>query len=1237
MLNSQILGKPMKQLILINLISLLIVSTQPFAAVELADKPLLSGNATGNVALALSVEWPTAVVSAYKDAYLIGNTYLGYFDPDKCYSYELNNANTENDNYFEAQGIATGHACDTITNGRWSGNYLNWAITPTIDTLRLALTGGYRTIDTGTNTVLEKAYGEEYGTFNTPNKTLSDINLINKSTPYSNLTTLTIRTHGLGNKLYITSGGNVELPLQLRNDTELINNPALNNVYYMYARAKACKAGLFEKNCKPYPNGFYKPTGLIQKYATKMNFAAFGYLNDSNIDRDGGVLRARMSSIHPKGDHPEWDVNSGQFITNPNPTDATASGVTNSGVINYLNKFGLNAPGYKGYDPVSELYYTVGRYFRKKDNVPSYTNTNGNQAMKDGFPVIQNWNDPIKSSCETNFIIGVGDTNSWADANLPGSTIRSSNEPAMPPEVASDFGSLSNTSTNYTDVRTSTNYIGKLHGIGNIGDSSKPWCCGESTFFMAGIAYDLHTRDFRPDLDGKQTITTYWLDTLEVGDRKDENGGQGMRNPFWLTAKYGGFELPSDYDPYNINNQDPPRTAWDKNNDDDPDNYFRANKADLMINGLNKAFDDISIKTDATSSDFSLASPQVFSDSFSFSAKYASKLWTGTVTGSSVSFDGFGNPVTNKIWSTDDQTGNSLTVQASGNGWSTNRFIATANCTANTTTGEQSCTGVPFRYNNLGNSAQTALNSVDTLNGVGDKVLDYLRGDKTNENTMFRSRTSLLGDIVNGQILAVGAPKAKYSETTNPGYTSFKNTYKNRPTVAYVGANDGMLHAFNGQDGKELFAYVPSVLFKGPNNAPFESGLAALVDPNYSHHFYVDSTPALFDVQFTGNGWHSLLIGGLGKGGKAYYALDVTNPSNLSNESNLANAVKWEFTHKDLGYSYGRPVVVKADDGKWIVILTSGYNNADGIGYFFIVDAETGKLLNKVSTGVGNTSNEAGLANVTAFVKSAADFTADAAYAGDLLGNVWRLDLAGITKANYSKMPTRIAQLKSASGVAQPITTSPVVEYDQKEKKRIVFVGTGKLLHEQDIGNNSAQSFYAIYDGTNTEFYTTSTLPSPVNSFPINPRAVMVNHTDKLDSVAADMNKPMGYFIDLTAGYQINVSISSAAGAIAFGANKITGDFCNISTKFRGYALSYATGTSLLSNNGIRLSTQYYEGNGTDTSVYIYKQANKSNPSVNFSASDSSGNGGSSKVSFDLLSLGASFKLLNWRAIPNKN
>lgn len=1016
----------------------------------------------------------------------------------------------------------------------------------------------------------------------------------------------------------------------LLSDAKLASYFNTSRVYYMYPRVRACKPSLLEGNCTSYPNGYYKPTGQIQNNAKNLNFAAFGYLNDNNIQRDGGVLRARMSSIHPTGSNPEWNPNTGQFLLNPNPSDAAKSGVSNSGVINYLNKFGLNKPGYKYYDPVSELYYTVGRYFRHKDNVEAYTK-NLNNIMKDGFPVITDWYgdadqyDPIKLSCETNFIIGVGDTNTHADANLPGSTISSSDEPPLPSEVGNDYGSLTDTATHFTDVKTSTNYIGNLHGIGNIGNSAKPWCCNTSTFFMAGIAYDLHTRDIRPDIKGKQTVTTYWLDTLEVGDRKDF-GVVGMRNQFWLTAKYGGFSVPENYDAYKPSNTDPKRSNWDINNDDDPDNYYRVNNPQSMLDGLNDAFTNIVALTEATSTGFELSSPQIQSDSLSFSSRYSTKNWVGSMHGSTINFDASGDPVSTEVWSTNT----TLEAQASGNGWDTKRFIATANCVKIDADGNQQCTGIPFRYSSLDNTSKSALNIVGTASGVGAIALNYLRGDKSKED-IFRTRSVLLGDIVHSKIRAVGAPNARYSESTNAGYGTFKSTHANRPTVAYIGANDGMLHAFDGKSGNELFAYVPNALFKGPSNTPDKNGLASLANNNYIHHYFVDSTPVVYDVKFQGGSWHSLLIGGLGKGGKSYYALDVSNPSSLSNETNLANAVKWEFTHKDLGYSYGQPVVVKTDSGKWVVIITSGYNNATGRGYFFILDAETGVLLNKVSTGVGSASNEAGLAHATAFITDARNFVADAAYAGDLLGNVWRLDLSGITKQNYSLSPIRLATLKSASGTIQPITISPVIEFDQQALKRILFVGTGRLLTQSDLEDHNPQSFYAIYDGFDNDFYTNSTLPGSI-SYPINPRSVMVDHTNNINSVILDNNKPMGYFIDLASEYKMSTPMSSATGTIAFSAQKLAGDTCDIDAYFRGYALNYASGNSVLTINGSLLSTQFFQGTGTVSAVQIYRKQNGQNASVNFSTSDTGLN-----VSIDIQSSPTAFKLLNWRAIPNEN
>ena len=115
--------------------------------------------------------------------------------------------------------------------------------------------------------------------------------------------------------------------------------------------------------------------------------------------------------------------------------------------------------------------------------------------------------------------------------------------------------------------------------------------------------------------------------------------------------------------------------------------------------------------------------------------------------------------------------------------------------------------------------------------------------------------------------------------------------------------------------------------------------------PPFQHHFYVDSTPRITDVNFGGgdSDWHTILVGGLGKGGKSYYALDVSDPASVTDETTAAQKVLWQFTDADMGYSYGRPIIAKthAFGGKWVVIVTAGYNNATGKGKIFILDART--------------------------------------------------------------------------------------------------------------------------------------------------------------------------------------------------------------------------------------------------------------------------------------------------------
>lgn len=1220
-------------------LQILLISAVPQLAnaeVDLADNPLFSTEVSGNVALALSVEFPTALGSAYTSSYSITSEYIGYFDPKKCYKYFISSTDGS---YFIPAASANIHSCANVSDARWSGNFLNWALTQTIDPMRYALSGGHRAVDKVGLTILEKAYASgQGGTVATP--TLTDSTLIQKSTPFDALTTLKVRISGLGNAFYFTSTGSLT-PGTVLNDTEVTSTPDAASTYKMYARVQVCKSDLLESNCTLYPNGDYKPTGLIQKNALKLNFAALGYLYNSDSAKDGGVLRARMGPVGPyaavsgstytTNTNAEWNANTGIFNINPASADATASGVTNSGVINYLNKFGSVSNSYKTYDPVGELYYTAIRYFRNKGNVSTYT-SDLTTAMKDGFPVITDWNDPVLYSCQANFIIGIGDTNSWYDANLPGSVI--SDLTTQPTEVVNDYGSLTDTSTNYQDVKTSTNRIGAMEGLANLGEIEFPTCCTKNTYYMAGLAYDVHTRDFRPDIANSQTITTYWLDVLE--------SGYISKNQYWLTAKYGGFDVPTGFAPYDGTATALTTNQWDDNGDGDPDNYYRANKPSLMIEGLNKAFDNIVSKLTGSSSAFVLTSKNVENSDYVFATGYNASNWNGNVIASKISFNASGDASTSEIW----QAASTLETQTSGTGWDANRFIATSNCGGKDADGMQNCKakGIPFRYASLSSSQQAALTMVGASTVDPQQLLNFLRGDRSNAGSSgsqsFRDREKILGDIVNSKIRAVGNPNAPYGDTTNPGYTDFKNTYKNRPTVAYVGANDGMLHAFEAVSGKELFAYVPHALFNGPNSTPAEDGLAALGKTSYVHHAYVDSTPVVFDLNFGGGDadWHSLLIGGLGKGGKSYYAIDVTNPASLTSESALASAVKWEFTHKDLGYSYGRPLVVKAG-GKWLVILASGYNNQDGNGYFFILDAVTGTLLKKVGPvggNIGSASNQVGMAHVTAFVKDRRDFEADAAYAGDLMGNVWRLDLRDAASNTFPD-PIHFAKLISPSGGNQPITVSPVVEVDKSTSKRYVFVGTGRLLADSDINSTQQQSFYAIVDGTASAFYTDSTLPTAAGGFPIK-RSSMVNNTTGTSgiSTSAASSQPMGYYVDLGFGdsgiaFRINTEIATSAGIVAFAANLTSGDVCNANAYHHGYAMTYGQGKTVLDPADLISGKNYVGGSGLITAVSIYKKPDSNTVSVNFS------NEKGTNKSYDTEVVSQTYQQLNWRILPTND
>lgn len=1049
-----------------------------------------------------------------------------------------------------------------------------------------------------------------------------------------------------GGNTYANVGGGGTTDLYATSATHYNPSNALQDgvLYEAFVRVKVCDPSAApsdrEANCTQYGSNSFKPTGLMQKYADKIRYSAFGYLLDDNSQRDGGVLRARQKFIGPTKPVPggipvansvaEWDATTGVMAINPDSSDATdtntafSASVTNSGVMNYLNKFGqLTATStYKTYDPVGELYYAAQRYYRNLGNVRSWTNGT-NTTRADGFPVITNWDDPIQYSCQRNFILGIGDVNTHADRNLPGSTVGSS-EPTKPAEVTNDTG---------VDSQLWTDRVGVLQGLGSSLGTVQNYngCCTNNGALMAGLAYWANINDIRSDKTGDQTIQTYWLDVLEYQTFK-------ANNQFYLAAKYGGFKPPTGYSDATATASQfadgaTTKSWWNTTTDTmpngaaRPDNYYTADRADQMVDGLTRTFSSIASQLSAYSTSFSTALPQVSALGVaSYSTKYDSKSWTGQLEASNTTFDPVtGNPSLQSAWTFAEL----LDTQAAGTGWNTARNIVTLNTSTNL--------GVPLRVGSGGSGGTTGIGTaqlakLDTSYVTGDdstNYLNYLRGDRTNEvsttggTRAYRDRAKLLGDIVNAKARPVGAPAAPYSATNNPGYDTFKTTYASRTPMVYAGSNDGMIHAVNGtltgtDAGKEVWAYMPSTLFDGPS-APNTDGLASFGNPTFVHHFMVDSTPLAIDVDFgrtnggSGTDWRSILVGGLGKGGKALYALDITDPSTVTSEATAAQKILWEFKNNDLGYVFGQPVVVKTRKWGWVVVVGSGYNNSDGNAYFFFINPRNGALLEKVrATTTTNcptcsATNQAGLAHLNAFVLDLSDGYADAIYGGDLLGNLWRLDVTGTS--GYPA-PEKLAYLVGANGNPLPITSKPLPVVQPGTNRRYITVGTGRLLDSSDINSTQAQRFFAIIDGSNATFSKdgtisgqTSTLPAGI-TFPLTVTN-MLELTNLNNAITLNLNTQLGWYVDLGAsvggpGWRVLSDPTSFYGTVAFAATTpSSSDVCAPNGTSRVYAIDLGSGYCALTgggtgcyestNDGIVIDLTFYSVNvnGVGTSTLI--------------------------------------------------
>jgi type IV pilus assembly protein PilY1 len=353
-------------------------------------------------------------------------------------------------------------------------------------------------------------------------------------------------------------------------------------------------------------------------------------------------------------------------------------------------------------------------------------------------------------------------------------------------------------------------------------------------------------------------------------------------------------------------------------------------------------------------------------------------------------------------------------------------------------------------------------------------------------------------------------------------------------------------------------------------------GLWQLAQFGSNHHYYVDGSPRIFDICISTpcagqDDWRTVLIAGLNSGGSGFYALDITNP--------LAPKAMWEFSNKDysgttvanapcytdvqiavqdktmdcnVGMSYGYPIATKrTSDGKWVVLVTSGYNNAatggDGRGYLYILDVVTGKILNRITTGSGSAASPSGLARIAAWADDAStNNLALAAYGGDLDGNVWRFQLDS-SQPGYLTA-TKIGQAKDSLGNPQPITVMP--ELTTINFKRVIMFGTGKFLEQTDrTPPYTTQTIYALADDL------TVTGAGPVIPDVRNPADVVVRTltpgpaADQRTVVAVtsptDWSTQHGWLIDLPdSGERVNIDPLIQLGFLSIPSNVPTSDTC---------------------------------------------------------------------------------------------
>jgi len=535
-------------------------------------------------------------------------------------------------------------------------------------------------------------------------------------------------------------------------------------------------------------------------------------------------------------------------------------------------------------------------------------------------------------------------------------------------------------------------------------------------------------------------------------------------------------------------------SEWDSDTNGDPDGYFLVTNAGKLEQQLEKAFSEVLARTSSAAA-AATNSTRLDANTKLYQARFTTANWEGQFRAYSI--DATGTIASTHQW----DAATLIPAEASRNIYSYNPVTDDGI--------EFSNTASNLSANQLAELDKDVNNNIDSL--AADRV-SYLRGDQTKElkNTsgVFRNRASLMGDVINSDPWFVsGIGNFGYSRL--PGiegssYAHFRISKSIRVPAIYFGANEGMLHAINANDGAELFTYVPDAVIGSLNK---------LTSPLYGctengcipHRYFVDGPAKSADAYVnlgSGAEWHTILVGTLGAGGKGIFALDITNPehtattgiSGVSNSSLSAfseSNILWEISptqptqsqtkhdndlskiQNHLGYTISQASIVRMNNGKWAAIVANGYDSNNNKAVLFIIDIETGEIMKMINTGEGSSSSPNGL-STPIVIDNNGDRMIDTIYAGDLRGNLWKFDVRDSIKANWgvadvvsggnAKDPLFIAT--DSAGTRQAITGKPQIG-NHPDGGKMVYFGTGKYyaVGDQIVASPAkVHTFYGIRD-----------------------------------------------------------------------------------------------------------------------------------------------------------------------------